>query len=129
MVALNTILEVLISRHSQTLKCAALIHASGEVTNRVGDFSNFDELGLASAVLGPYGDPARSFQLAAQHENDRKMLPQGMGQGDLFALLDKPHTDFVVVVFGRTARDFHEHLRHRKEIAVTMLELFMSHRH
>jgi hypothetical protein len=127
MVALNATLEDLISRHSQTLKCGAIIHATGEVTNRVGDFTDFDQQGLASAVLGPYGDPSASFQLAAQYEKDRKMLPQSMGQGDVFALLDKPKTDFVVVVFGHKAQDFHEHLRHRQEITATMLELFASH--
>ena len=125
--ALNATLEDLIARHASTLKCAAIIHASGEVTNRVGDFTEFEQPGLASAVLGPYGDPAASFQLAAQYEDDRKMLPQGMGQGDLFALLDKPQTDFVVVAFGIKGQDFHEHLRHRKEIAATMLELFGAH--
>jgi len=76
---LDAALENLISRHALTLKCAAIIHASVEVTNRVGDFTEFDHAGLASAVLGPYGDPCGSFQLAAQFEDDRKMLPQGMG--------------------------------------------------
>ena len=128
MIALDATLEDLICRHAETLKCAAIIHASGEVTNRVGDFTDFDQSGLASAVLGPHGDPAAAFQLAAQYENERKMLPQGMGQGKLFALLDKPRTEFVVVVFGHKNQDFYEHLRHRKEIASTMLQLFASYR-
>ena len=128
MVALDAKLEDLIGRHAETLKCAAVIHASGEVTNRVGDFTDVDQTGLASAVLGPYGDPAASFQLAAQYENDRKMLPQCMGQGDIFALIDKPQTEFVIVAFGREAQNFHEHLKHRKEIANTMLELFASYK-
>ncbi len=126
MVSVSAKLQDLISRHSHTLKCAAIIHASGEVSNRVGDFADFDELGLTSAVLGPYGDPAAAFQLVVQYQNDRKMLPQQIGQGDLFALLDKPETDYVIAVFGRRVADFYEHLKHRKEIAATMVELFAS---
>lgn len=124
MATLDLALEDLISRHSTTLKCAAIVHASGEVTNRVGDFTAFDQQGLASAVLGPHGDPTASFHLAAQYEDDRKMLPQAMCQGDLFALLDKPKTDFVVVAFGIKGQDFHEYMRQRKEISVTIDELF-----
>ena len=124
MATLDEALEDLIRRHSATLKCAAIVHASGEVTNRVGDFTAFDQQGLASAVLGPYGDPVASFRLAAQYEDDQKMLPQAMCQGDLFALLDKPKTDFVVATFGIKGQDVHEYLRHRKEIAVTIDKLF-----
>ena len=80
MVSVRAKLEDLIRRHSQTLKCGAIISAIGEVTNRVGDFAAFDQRGLASAVLGPYGNPAATFQLAAQYEEDRKMLPQEIGQ-------------------------------------------------
>ena len=124
MVSVSAKLEDLIRRHSQTLKCGAIISVIGEVTNRVGDFADFDERGLASAVLGPYGNAAATFLLAAQYEEDRKMLPQEIGQGDLFVLLDKPKTEFVVAVFGRRAAEFHEHLKQRKEIKATILELF-----
>jgi hypothetical protein len=124
MSSLDRTLENLIRRHTTTLKCAAIVHASGEVTNRVGDFTAFEQQGLASAVLGPYGDPAASFRLAADYEDDRKMLPQTVCQGDLFALLDKPKTDFVLVAFGVKGQNSHEHLRHRKEISITIAELF-----
>jgi hypothetical protein len=124
MVSVIAKLEDVISRHSQTLKCGAIISAFGEVTSRVGDFADFDQQGLASAVLGPYGNPVVTFQLAAQYEEDRKMLPREIGQGELFVLLDKPKTKFVVAVFGRRAAEFHEHLRHRREISATILELF-----
>jgi len=47
MVSVIAKLEVVISRHSQTLKCGAIISAFGEVTSRVGDFADFDQQGLA----------------------------------------------------------------------------------
>lgn len=75
MISVSAKLKVLVSRHFQTLTCGAIISATGEVTNRVGDFTDFDQQGLASAVLGPYGNPAATFQLTAQYEKDRKMLP------------------------------------------------------
>lgn len=116
-------LEDLINRHS-SLKCGAVIHATGDVTDRVGDFTHPPYQELESAVFGPYGDSTATFEMAAQYENDRKMLPQGMGQGDLFALVDKPQTEFVLVVFGEKSTDFHEHQKHRKEISASILEIF-----
>ena len=62
--------------------------------------------------------------MAAQHESDRRMLPQGMAQGNEFALIDKPRTEFVVVLFGHKVGDFLAHRAKCKEIGDTILNVF-----
>lgn len=118
-------LESVISKYSGILACGALISESGEVLHRVGNFTDFEK-GLASAVLGPYGSPKGTFTSTAQYENDRKMLPRGMGQGNLFALLDKPNTEFVIALFGYKSGDLLKDYNTSKEIGDTLLETFNS---
>jgi hypothetical protein len=78
------------------LSCGAVITANGEVAVRAGDFKAFASAGLVSALLGPSGSPAGTFAgLAGQP------LPQMWGQGEEFAVADRPSADLAVVVFGR----------------------------
>ncbi|VVS91053.1 hypothetical protein DBB_6210 [Desulfoluna spongiiphila] len=62
--------------------------------------------------------------MVSQYENDRNMLPRGMSQGNLFALIDKPNTEFVIVVFGYKKLNFMENLKQRNNVAQTLLEIF-----
>lgn len=117
---LNSILD----RHSDSLVCAAVIDAEGEVSNKTGDFSMLEHQGLVSAVLGPYGSPLAHFDEATKYQNDRKMLPRSLAQGQQFALIDKPCDQYAVVVFGKKHTSFVQHIANCHKIGDTILALF-----
>ena len=99
---LDFLLRRLIDELTGILECAATINSEGVVSNRVGDFSRYEKLGIASALFGPRGDPLCSYRMATDYLDDRRMLPAGMSQGDLFAYVDILTPDLVVVALGCT---------------------------
>ncbi|WP_417763653.1 hypothetical protein [Shewanella sp.] len=119
-------LHSIINRHSDSLLCAAVINAQGEVSNKTGDFSALEPQSLVSAVLGPYGSPLALFDEASKYQNDRNMLPRSLAQGQQFALIDKPCDQYAVVVFGIKHTSFVQHIANRQKISDTILALFSN---
>jgi len=101
------------------LVCGALIHASGEVSDRVGDFDALAYGGVVSALLGPLGSPKTTFDWL-----EGQALPRMSIQGEDFAIMDRPRPHLAVVVFGRSGAPVLERMRLSREVAKTIAAEF-----
>jgi hypothetical protein len=83
----------------ERLSCGAVIDELGHVLSKSGDFETYPAPGLVSSLLGPHGTPRETyFSLEGQE------LPQIWGEGQYFALIDRPVPGIAVVLFGVPAR-------------------------
>lgn len=78
------------------LAAGLVVASDGSTLAQVGDPSSAGCQTLMSALVGPYGDARTTFDSL-----EGRILPTILGQGDSFAFVDKPSSDFMVIVFGR----------------------------
>ena len=102
----------------ERLHCGAVIDELGQVLVRAGDFPAYPAQGLVSSILGPHGTPRETyFSLEGQE------LPQIWGEGEYFAVIDRPGPGIAFVIFGvpKTSRLAFLRPRSGEQEAATLL--------
>jgi hypothetical protein len=92
----------------ESLACGAVIDEFGEVLARAGNFETYPEPSLVSSALGPSGTPRATYASL-----DGQSLPQIWGEGEYFALIDRPTPGIAFVLFGVPTRSRFAFLRPR----------------
>ncbi len=83
----------------ESLSCGVVIDEFGEVLARAGDFESYPEKSLVSSVLGPSGKPRQTYASL-----EGQPLPAIWGEGECYAILDRPVPGIAFALFGVPAR-------------------------
>ncbi len=92
----------------ERLRCGAALDELGRILARAGDFKSYPAPELVSSLLGPSGAPRATYASL-----EGQSLPQIWGEGEYFALIDRPAPGVAVVLFGRPGRPRLAFLRSR----------------
>ena len=83
----------------ERLHCGAVIDELGRILTRAGDFDSYPAPNLVSSLLGPSGTPRETYASL-----EGQSLPQIWGEGECFALVDRPRAGIAFILFGLPAR-------------------------
>jgi hypothetical protein len=102
------------------LAAGLVVASDGSTLAQVGDATAAGCEWLLSALIGPYGDARTTFDSL-----DGQVLPRTWGQGDRFAVVDKPSPTLMVIVLGRGVSGLEQN-RLAERVSATIRERWIT---